>query len=176
MNKTYRSLLLTFAAIAGFTQLHAQSLSSNLSEIQFGSLQEGDPAALVQVVISNPLDMDVEVSEVLFTDLYGQIPFSGPSTPFVIPAKGTQTLSLTCDPIHNIEQNGQILLVNNSGRGALTIDLSGQYTYAQSYYASTQNLSGDALRSALETLLNSATTLTYNTARDHMFMTIDNEK
>lgn len=176
MNKTFRSLVITAAAIVGISRVDAQSLSSNLSEIQFGSLQEGDPAAQVQVVISNPLDMDVEVSEVLFTDLYGQIPFSGPSTPFVIPAKGTQTLSLTCDPIHNIEQNGQILLVNNSGRGALTIDLSGQYTYAQSYYSSTQNLSGDALRSALETLLNSATTLTYNTARDHMFMTIDNEK
>lgn len=179
MNKFVRRPILGALLLSIFAapvQLCAQTLSADLSEIQFGSLQEGDPTAQVQVKLMNPLDVEVEVNDVLFTDLYGHVPFSGPSTPFTIPAGGEVNVMLYCDPVHNIEQNGQVIFLNNSGRGALTIDLSGQYTYGQSYYSSTQNQSGDALRSALETLLNNATTLTYNTARDHMFMTIDNEK
>jgi hypothetical protein len=179
MNKFVRRPILGALLLSIFAapvQLCAQTLSADLSEIQFGSLQEGDPTAQVQVKLMNPLDVEVEVNDLLFTDLYGHVPFSGPSTPFTIPAGGEVSVMLYCDPVHNIEQNGQVIFLNNSGRGALTIDLSGQYAYGQSYYSSTQNQSGDALRSALETLLNNATTLTYNTARDHMFMTIDNEK
>ena len=179
MNKFVRRPILGALLLALFAapvQLCAQTLSADLSEIQFGSLQEGDPTAQVQVKLMNPLDVEVEVNDLLFTDLYGHVPFSGPSTPFTIPVGGEVSVMLYCDPVHNIEQNGQVIFLNNSGRGALTIDLSGQYAYGQSYYSSTQNQSGDALRSALETLLNNATTLTYNTARDHMFMTIDNEK
>jgi deoxyribonuclease-1 len=179
MNKFVRRPILGALLLSIFAapvQLCAQTLSADLSEIQFGSLQEGDPTAQVQVKLMNPLDVEVEVNDLLFTDLYGHVPFSGPSTPFTIPAGGEVSVMLYCDPVHNIEQNGQVIFLNNSGRGALTIDLSGQYAYGQSYYSSTQNQSGDALRSALETLLNNATSLTYNTARDHMFMTIDNEK
>ena len=179
MNKFVRRPILGALLLSIFAapvQLCAQTLSADLSEIQFGSLQEGDPTAQVQVKLMNPLDVEVEVNDLLFTDLYGHVPFSGPSTPFTIPVGGEVSVMLYCDPVHNIEQNGQVIFLNNSGRGALTIDLSGQYAYGQSYYSSTQNQSGDALRSALETLLNNATTLTYNTARDHMFMTIDNEK
>jgi len=179
MNKFVRRPILGALFLSIFAapvQLCAQTLSADLSEIQFGSLQEGDPTAQVQVKLMNPLDVEVEVNDLLFTDLYGHVPFSGPSTPFTIPAGGEVSVMLYCDPVHNIEQNGQVIFLNNSGRGALTIDLSGQYAYGQSYYSSTQNQSGDALRSALETLLNNATTLTYNTARDHMYMTIDNEK
>jgi len=179
MNKFVRRPILGALLLSIFAapvQLCAQTLSADLSEIQFGSLQEGDPTAQVQVKLMNPLDVEVEVNDLLFTDLYGHVPFSGPSTPFTIPAGGEVSVMLYCDPVHNIEQNGQVIFLNNSGRGALTIDLSGQYAYGQSYYSSTQNQSGDALRSALETLLNNATTLTYNTARDHMYMTIDNEK
>ena len=179
MNKFVRRPILGALLLSIFAapvQLCAQTLSADLSDIQFGSLPEGDPTAQVQVKLMNPLDVEVEVNDLLFTDLYGHVPFSGPSTPFTIPVGGEVSVMLYCDPVHNIEQNGQVIFLNNSGRGALTIDLSGQYAYGQSYYSSTQNQSGDALRSALETLLNNATTLTYNTARDHMFMTIDNEK
>jgi len=179
MNKFVRRPILGALLLSIFAapvQLCAQTLSADLSEIQFGSLQEGDPTAQVQVKLMNPLDVEVEVNDLLFTDLYGHVPFSGPSTPFTIPAGGEVSVMLYCDPVHNIEQNGQVIFLNNSGRGALTIDLSGQYAYGQSYYSSTQNQNGDALLSALETLLNNATTLSYNTARDHMYMTIDNEK
>lgn len=80
-------------------------------------------------------------------------------------------------PVHNILNNGELLVINNGMRGHLRIDLRGQGHFSNTYYNSTENLSEEALKTALKTKLALGyTSLGYSPARDQMFMTLDNQK
>ena len=55
-------------------------------------------------------------------------------------------------------------------------DLIGQGRYSKSYYSATENKEEELLKDAIQTLTgNGYVSLGYNTARDKMFMIIDNQ-
>lgn len=80
-------------------------------------------------------------------------------------------------PTHNIKHNTELVIKPWHPEGQISIDIRGEGEYAEAYYASTQDLSEEALKQALKTRISAPyTTLGYNAARDAMYMFIDNQK
>jgi endonuclease I len=87
------------------------------------------------------------------------------------------SLALTSDfqPQHNVSYQLPVVIRTGSGFGHLTALLQGQGQYSKSYYQSTANLEGSALRSALANRIASGyNSLGYTIARDNMYASIDN--
>lgn len=78
-------------------------------------------------------------------------------------------------PIHNMVHQLPIFLPHSDPMGTESLVVTFQGRYSQSYYSSTENLEEAALRTALKNKISSNTTaFSYNTARDHMYGSIDN--
>ncbi len=88
----------------------------------------------------------------------------------------TVSLPVIFHPRHNIDYNSELVLFSRAGEGNLAVDLKGTGKYTGTYYKCTQGLSEQNLKNALKTLISGQTSLGYNTARDKMFMIIDNQK
>ncbi|HSI90218.1 MAG TPA: endonuclease, partial [Adhaeribacter sp.] len=174
MNKFYGGLL---AAFLGVTSLQAQTLQANKTQLAFGNATEIAPATQ-QITISNPLNYPVNVTNIRFFTIYGQPAFSVNQTfPFTIPASGSQTVTVTFSPLHNIAHNSEMVIETDSKGGNLSVDLTGQGKYSRSYYNNSENLSEEQLKVALKTITSANyNTLSYNAARDEMFMEVDNWK
>lgn len=112
-------------------------------------------------------------------NIYKSKAFWTPDSSFTIAANSSFQLKVYFRPQHNIYNNSELVIRANNGKGAVAINVKGQGNYSRSYYSSTQNLSGDALRQALHTRIGSPyTTLTYSNAntnaRLRMFGIADN--
>lgn len=112
-------------------------------------------------------------------NIYKSKAFWTPDSSFTIAANSSFQLKVYFRPQHNIFNNSELVIRANNGKGAVAINVKGQGNYSRSYYSSTQNLSGDALRQALHTRIGSPyTTLTYSNAntnaRLRMFGIADN--
>jgi hypothetical protein len=80
-------------------------------------------------------------------------------------------------PIHNIIHQSWLMVSSDAGNAKVAFPLKGTGTYADLYYSNTQNLSEEALKTALKTIISTGhSALGYNLARDKMFMEIDNQK
>ena len=174
MNKIYGGLL---AAFFTFTGLQAQTLQANKTQLAFGNATEIAPATQ-QITISNPLNYAVNVKNIRFFTVYGEPAFSVPNTfPINIPAGGSQTLTVTFSPLHNIGHNSEMVIETDSHGGNLAIDLTGQGKYSKPYYNNSENKSEEQLKLALKGIISSPyTSFGYNTARDKMYMEVDNWK
>ncbi|MEP7171298.1 MAG: endonuclease, partial [Bacteroidota bacterium] len=76
----------------------------------------------------------------------------------------------------NIFHNSEMVIENNGLRGYVNVDLTGQGKYSNTYYNATENLAEQALKTSLHNITSSNyINLTYNPARDSMFMVIDNQ-
>ncbi len=83
-------------------------------------------------------------------------------------------VNVSFEPKQNVMHKG-LVLVESEYSVEQIIEVEGQGTFSNSYYSTTRNLSEEALKTALNTLLNNGTvSLGYNTARDNMYATIDN--
>jgi hypothetical protein len=79
--------------------------------------------------------------------------------------------------VHNLTYTGFAFIETNLKSGSIVVPLSGTKKYSEPLYATTQGKSGEALKTALNAITKiGQVTLGYNTARDRMFMEIDNEK
>jgi len=111
-------------------------------------------------------------------NIYKNKTFWTADSSFSIAANSSFPLKVYFRPPHNIYNNSELYITANNGKGGVAINVKGQGNYSKSYYSSTQNLSGDALRQVLHTRIASPyTTLTYtgtNNARLRMFGIADN--
>lgn len=105
---------------------------------------------------------------------YGNLVFRPADSTGSIPALSTSLVKFYFEPEHNILYEIDLVMQFDSGFGQLVLPLQGQGVYVQSEWAATQNLSEEALKTALKTILSSATSLSYNSARDQMYGSLDN--
>jgi endonuclease I len=157
----------SFAQMA-WQPLGVQTLSLSTTTLNFGTKQTNTKDSLTFRVRNNgsfPLNVtDINTYKAAFTVR---------DTAFTILANDSATVKVYFQTNQNVTWNDILVVENTGGHGSLTLKLTGTGTYNEAGYASTQNLWEVALRTALNALVIGHTTLGYNTARDHMFETID---
>ncbi|MDW3649682.1 MAG: endonuclease [Bacteroidia bacterium] len=170
------SVLLLFSLLCCILSAQGQTLSSNLSQLDFGQKNELSFDSL-EVVVRNPLNRTVQIIDILFFDTYGSPAFSTPTKSYSIAEGDSQKIKVYFQVRHNVAHNSEMLILTDSDRGSLSIDLTGQGIYSKNYYSSTRNKEEEALKSALKSrLAQGYIQLSYNQARDNMYMVIDNWK
>ena len=166
-------LLFSFALFSG--GLFAQGLSANVSQLNFGTTNELS-STMRSVVLTNNMSRSISVTGIRFYNTYGAPAFSVSSSSFAIAPGGSATLDVWFSPRHNIFHNSEMVIFNDGLRGSVRVDLVGQGTYSKSYYANTQNLEEENLKTSLHNITgNGYVSLIYGPARDEMFMVIDNQ-
>lgn len=154
----------------------AQVLSSSTNQVDFGQVNELNRDSIA-IWIQNPSSQEVGITDILFFNTFGEAAFETPTKTFSIAAKDSQLIKVYFKPRHNILHNSEMLILTDDHRGSLSLDLKGQGVYSKTYYASTQNKEGEALKSALKSrLAQGYQQLSYSRARDEMYMVIDNWK
>lgn len=77
--------------------------------------------------------------------------------------------------VHNLVNRTPIFIPTNHPSGPVVLNAVYQGRYSKAYYNATENLEEGPLRTALKNITTAnALSLGYNTARDHMYGTIDN--
>ncbi|NBG65263.1 endonuclease [Acidiluteibacter ferrifornacis] len=169
-----KQLLLLAICIPLFST--AQVLTVDQTQLNFGTVNEITPDSL-QLTITNTSATPITVNQIKFYNTYNTTPFSVNESNFTIAANGNKTVWVKFSPQHNIMHNSEMIIKHTANSGYTRVDLMGQGTYSKTYYSSTENTSEEALKTALNTRLGQGyISLGYNSARDAMFMTIDNEK
>jgi endonuclease I len=98
-------------------------------------------------------------------------------TTFTVSTNNNKDIWVYFNPVHNINHLSYLMVLNSSRNPQLLVQLKGAGIYPENYYAATQNLSEQALKDALKTIVTAGqASCTYNGARDQMFLTIDNKK
>lgn len=160
---------------------YSQSLTAVPAMIDFGTVMETETDSVWLTVkkpnSTNPITI---TNMYILGDDYNNSVFSISSQltfPIMLNPQDSVSFWVKFKPVHNIVNNGELLIINNGMRGPLRIDLRGQGHFSNPYYNSTENLSEEALKTALKTKLALGyTSLGYTPARDQMFMTLDNQK
>jgi len=165
-------LLISFSISLVFAQVRANkdSIAFNpTSEIQLDSSL---------LVLHNFSAGSVRVNEIKFFNTYTTPAFyTNPLIDSTIESGDSISLYVYFKPRHNIFHNSELLVITEPNCYSLTIDLKGQGEYSIPYYNATKNKSEEELKSTLKSIISTGQiSLGYNTARDNMFMTIDNQK
>ncbi len=167
-----------YALILGFSFYYSQSQTVTLSssQLNFGVTYENAPDSL-QLTINNNLGKTVNVTGFRFYTIYGQPAFSCSNSNFSIADGSSQTVWIKFAPKHNIYHNSELVIENDAQRGYVSVDLLGQGRYSKAYYAASENLEEESLKTNLHNTTGVGyTILFYNPARDTMFMWLDNQK
>ncbi|GAB4417377.1 MAG: hypothetical protein OHK0039_27670 [Bacteroidia bacterium] len=162
-------------ALMPVLSLPAQLLIADPDTLDFGVVTETQPVQR-WLHFSNPHPYDVAVAALRLYPIYGTDAFTADRDTLFCAAGGTCSVMLTMQVRHNIRHASALLLVAPH-LGSQSIHLRGQGRYTQTYYSSTENLEEQALKDALKTRLGQGfIALSYNQARDEMFMSIDNQR
>lgn len=102
--------------------------------------------------------------------------FSSSVNSISVSAKDSSEIFITYSPLQNVEDKGVMFLYNIDTTYFSVIELKGSGKFADNYYNSTFNLYDLQLKQSLTNLTSGHTALGYNTARDKMFMEIDNKR
>ncbi|MCB0801574.1 MAG: endonuclease [Flavobacteriales bacterium] len=156
--------------------LTAQAVKPSTNQINFGNVYEGTTDS-VQIVLHNKEPRDLIITGFKFYTIYNKTPFFVKQNNFTIPFQGSQSVWVYFSPKQNILHNSEMIIMHNGTSAYEPIDLIGQGKFSNTYYNSTENLSEEALKTALKTRLGQGyNSLGYNNGRDLIFMTIDNKK
>lgn len=122
---------------------------------------------------------NVKGNAVYYITLVEQMPFYGykllTDSIVIKNADTTLRIGVEFNPKQNM-QHTAMLLIETKSEFVKSIALSGQGKFSNSYYNSTQNKSGEALKAALKSTITSGyRSLSYNQARDNMYGSIDNK-
>lgn len=141
--------------------------------VNFGTVFQGTPLTTTFSIVNNSThDLVVEDLDVFHTDA-----FTLTDTAFIIAPGGSRLIDITCDPGQNVDYADWLMVKSSSHPEVphLRLFVNGRYT--ESYYDATQNLWNEDLKASFRSLLpQGAIQLTYNDARDKMYMIIDNWK
>ncbi len=172
-----RSRITVFALLLSSSSTNAQrawqpavvqQLSLSVSQLNFGTKQTNTKDSLT-FRIRNADSLPITVSDINTH----KAAFSVRDTIFTIPAHDSVTVKVFFQTNQNVTWNDILVVENSGGHGPLTLRLTGTGTYNEATYSSTQNLWENALKAALTSIVSGHTSLGYNTARDHMFESID---
>lgn len=167
--------LLFFALLLPFLAT-SQIISSDSSSINFGVVMAGSTDSSL-VTLTNNSVIPLNVTNIKFYSIYGEVPFSTSQSTFSIPGNGTQSVWIYFSPVQNVLHNSTMVVQHNANSGHEAIPLMGQGRFPLAYYNLTENLTEEALKLALKTrIAQGYIQLSYNAARDAMFMTIDNKR
>ena len=154
----------------------SQIITADSSSINFGVVLVGETDSAL-VTLTNAEPGTLNVTNIKFYSIYGEVPFSAAQTVFTIPGNGSASVWIYFSPIQNILHNSTMVVQHSATSGHEAISLHGQGRFALSYYSSTENLNEQTLKIALKARLTlGQTTLSYSAARNAMFMTIDNKR
>tara|TARA_B110000503_G_C7154999_1_gene416900 strand:- start:533 stop:2182 length:1650 start_codon:yes stop_codon:yes gene_type:complete len=154
----------------------SQIISSDSSSINFGVVMVGSTDSSL-ITLRNSSVVPLNVTNIKFYSIFGEVPFSASQSTFTIPANGTQSVWIYFTPKQNIFHNSTMVVQHNANSGHEAISLMAQGRFPLAYYDSTENVSEQNLKDILKRkLARGYTTLSYNAARDAMFMTIDNKR
>lgn len=150
----------------------AQSFSVSPSQIDMGVVLETQSSSRF-VSIEN-LTSDAMTFEIILPVQEG---FSAGQSSITIAGQGRDSVEVSFQPIHNVYHNQEMLILPQNGLGGIAIDLRAQGRYSNTYYSSTENQEGEALKAALKSRISQGyVQLSYNQARNEMYMQIDNQK
>lgn len=146
------------------------------SSVDFGTVDELTPKTIT-IGLTNTSSDPIQVSEIrVYDNQYARTPFSTDKTSMTLAGGATDSLAITFAPVHNIDQNSEVLLITDGPEGHLSIDIKGEGEYSISYYDLTQNSAQEDLKQTFQTLLTFGhTQMGYNAGRTEMFMVIDNK-
>jgi len=165
--------LFVLALLIGLSASAQQVIQLSSNSLQFNPINELQLDSQ-SVTVTNQSSNTVQLKVEFFTIL-GDPCFWVTDSVFSLGANASRVLKVYFKPHHNLLNNSELLIINNGGFGNLSIDLQGQGSYSNTYYSSTQNLSGQALKQALNTrLAQGYNSLGYNNGRILMFGTVDN--
>ncbi len=169
-----KAFTLFFLSFLGGTQAQNIEVVNNvLNFAQTDELSSGSET----LKIYNPGIYPITVEDVDLFTRFDRLPFVVSDTAFLLMPQDTQQVVVHFEPNHNIAYGMSLVVKTNSGFGHVGVTLTGQGVFSNTYYNGTQNLSDQSLKTALSAkLASNYNSLGYNTARDHMFMTIDNQK
>tara|TARA_B110000046_G_scaffold28052_1_gene28771 strand:- start:66308 stop:67957 length:1650 start_codon:yes stop_codon:yes gene_type:complete len=154
----------------------SQIVSSDSASINFGVVMTGTSDSSL-VTLTNNSAATLNVTNIKFYSIYGEVPFSTSQSTFSIPGNGTQSVWIYFSPVQNVLHNSTMVVQHNANSGHEAIPLMGQGRFPLAYYNLTENLTEEALKLALKTrIAQGYIQLSYNAARDAMFMTIDNKR
>lgn len=153
----------------------SQALRLSRDSIVFATTTEtGLDSATVKVFNDGSSALSCRVHNFNF---YGKKNFWTNDSVFTLNGRDSITLKIYFKPVHNLLHNSELVIRSNNGKGQVAINVRGQGSYSNSYYSSTQNLEGEALRTALNSRLASPYTQRgYNQGRLDMFGVIDDWK
>ncbi len=154
----------------------AQSIVTSQNQINFGNTFDNSPDS-VQLTITNAGNALVNVTGIKFYLVYGSNPFSVSDSLFSLSPAASKIIWVKFSPLHNVAHNVEMVILNDSHRGNVSVDLRGQGKYSKTYYANTENLVEQVLKDTLQAITGRGyIQLGYNNARDKMFMNVDNKK
>jgi len=152
----------------------SQIISADSATVNFATVMVGSTDSAL-VTLRNNEGSPLNVTNIKFYSIYGEMPFSASQSTFTIPSNGAQSVWIYFSPTQNIQHNSTMVVQHNATSGHEAVPLSGQGRFPLAYYNSTENLSEQALKVALKARTGVGyTTLSYNVARDNMYGTIDN--
>lgn len=163
-----RSLLLLLILL--LSSLGKAQISVSPAQINFATVTPGTPETL-NLTLQNNSGSDWVVKDLNFfhSDVYTVNP-----TSFTVPDGGSQVVTVTCDPVHNLDYIDYLIF--ESLDLPIAVKINAEVEYPGAYYFRTQNKSHEELKAALKsTVTNGSSALSYSYARDLMFMQIDNE-
>lgn len=88
------------------------------------------------------------------------------------------SIGIRFSPVHNLYYSSSVLILPDAPAGFhYIVGVTGQGRYRDAYYATTENKSEQELKNILKSIISkNYTSLGYNSARDKMYMVIDNQK
>lgn len=169
-----KELLFIIIAISFLFQFnYAQTMTKQvtLSDtlIDFGSVTCGiNHTQTIYVESDSPQSLNILSAE--FEEDVFEVDLSG----WEIPAQGSVQADITFNSDQNIDYVDFLRIQIEGLSYPLIARMEAQGDYAGSYYDATQNLFGEALKSALNEIIDDHTSLGYTAARDNMYGSIDN--
>lgn len=171
-----RTLPIAFLGLlTTWSAARAQTLTVGAPQINFGTTTEIAPVQQT-LTVTNPTGAPIAVTNARLFGVYGSPAFAVSPATFTVPAGGSQQITVTFAPLHNIGHNSELVLETDHN-GAISVDLRGQGHYSKPYYNATENQSEQSLLQGLKQITtNGHNALGYNSGRDRLFMVIDNKK
>lgn len=138
------------------------------------SLQEGQSTS-TYLVIENQEDEAVSCRLRIPPVYASYFPYSSSVLNLNIPAQSSDSFQIDMFSEHNLDFDSY-LFVEVNDEYAVPVEVNAQLRYSDSYYSSSFNKREESLKQSLKSLISGHTSLGYNSARDAMYMNIDNKK
>ncbi|HCR48128.1 MAG TPA: hypothetical protein DIW24_00745 [Bacteroidetes bacterium] len=175
MNVLYKKILVLCGFLLPITAW-AQSrpmLSANLTTLDIGDCTFNTTCNKT-FTLSNPGGDPITVEKISVYDTHFTI---SPATPFTLSASGNQVVTVSFSSSENLTYKDILTAEAQNGVEVVEVALSARAVYNEDYgsktdyYLATQDLWGEALKTALNNIIKNNTNNSYNTSRDAMFGT-----